>query len=184
MQSSFKVKHPLHPPSLIKKKNLTFFRSFNFRVARMGLRVFPDAVIHQVNCRPGIRDCDARDRRRRRYASSSASWHALLYPTSSLRRRNVTRAIPQRFASPPRRFKFSRRLLREQARASTQSRRRRFPGRSPSRRRRNAASRKRLQNAKATEITNIRMQKRSRVRVSNATRDSVPAAIHFIKFSI
>jgi len=73
-------------------------------------------------------DCDARNRRRRRYASSSAPWHALYL--------NVVAAASRRHARSFRRhFKFRRRLLREQARASTQSRRRRFPGRSPSRRR-------------------------------------------------
>lgn len=79
-------------------------------------------------------------------------------PMSSLRRHARLRS---RSGSLHRRFKFRRQLLREQARASTQSRRRRFPGRPPSRRRRNAVSRKRLRNMEATEI---RMQKYMRVR--------------------
>jgi len=56
---------------------------------RMETRIFAGELIHQVNRRSDIHDCDTRDRRRRGYASSSASWHALL---PQCRRCGVTRA--------------------------------------------------------------------------------------------
>lgn len=94
-------------------------------------------------------------------------------PTSTMRRHARSRT---RSGLLHRCFKFRRRLLRERGSClATQSRRRRFPGRRPSQRRHNAVSRKRLRNAEATEITNIRMQKCSRARVSNTTRE------HFLR---
>lgn len=67
-----------------------------------------------------------------------------------------------------RRFKFRRRLLREQARASTQSQRRRFPGRPPSRRNRRfpeaIAKKRRLRKSRTSICRNTsRVGKRGHV---------------------
>lgn len=102
----------------------------------------PGPVIHQVNRRPGIRDCDARDWRCRKHGHRHRRLGTRRYPTSSLRRRGVTRRALALYICSM--FKFRRRLLREQTRVSTQSRRCCFLQHLASRWRHDAVFRKRL----------------------------------------
>lgn len=160
MQSSFKAKHSPHPPALIKKKICHFLSLLQFSCSQNGIESFS-------RCGHSPSQSPTRYSRLRRSRSAASKIRVVIgilacatipdvvVAAAASRRHARSRS---RSGSLHRRFKFRRRLLREQARASTQSRRRRFLGRPPSRRRRNAGSdceTRRLRKSRTSDCRNV-----------------------------